>query len=136
MNYCTDHRTTATARRWWNSIDDAKMTATCTYYEEDDSEVEATVPIKFEVCPTCNGKGSHVNPSIDCNGLSAEDFAEDPDFFTDYMSGMYDQPCNECGGQRVVPICLDEHANERIQAWIDEELEYLAEQAYEMRMGI
>lgn len=82
-------------------------------YKYDEKKMEITVETecgllvlkaKFEVCPTCEGKGSHVNPSIDSHGLSAEDFAEDPDFREDYMNGTYDVPCAECGGKRVVMV--------------------------------
>jgi len=69
-------------------------------YLENGTEVQ--LPTKWEVCSTCRGEGTHVNPSIDAGGLSADDFADDPDFSEDYMSGVYDQPCNRCEGRRVV----------------------------------
>ena len=69
----------------------------------EDFDDVVTVPSKFVVCPLCRGTGSHVNPSIDCNGLTAEDFDEDPDFREDYMNGTYNVPCNQCGGKNVVP---------------------------------
>lgn len=50
------------------------------------------------ICPVCEGNGTVVNPNIDDNGLTADDFAEDPDFADDYMSGVYDVTCNACGG--------------------------------------
>jgi hypothetical protein len=50
------------------------------------------------ICPACKGEGSHVNPNIYAGGISAEDFYDDPDFFDDYMSGMYDVPCDACHG--------------------------------------
>jgi hypothetical protein len=72
------------------------------------------------VCPTCDGRGSHVDPSVDCMGISAEDFRDDPDFHDDYFGydgdeddegnpvrkarGAYDVDCYECGGRRVVPV--------------------------------
>jgi hypothetical protein len=59
---------------------------------------------KFEVCPRCEGRGKHVNPAIDGHGLSAEDFDQDPDFREDYFSGVYDVPCYECKGDRVVKV--------------------------------
>jgi len=71
--------------------------------EQGDEEEFVAFKCRFEVCNLCHGKGSHVNPSIDAHGLSAEDFAEDPDFADDYREGMYDQPCNRCHGKRVVP---------------------------------
>jgi len=71
---------------------------------EDDDGIEHVLPSVFEVCDVCDGKGTHVNPNIDRNGLTAEDFAEDPDFKRDYMGGVYDQLCNRCGGRRVVAV--------------------------------
>lgn len=61
-------------------------------------------PARFEVCERCHGTGSHVNPAIDGNGLSAEDFErEGDDFREDYFAGVYDVACYSCGGLRVVP---------------------------------
>ena len=57
---------------------------------------------KWMICPVCEGEGKTVNPAIDCNGLTAEDFHEDPDFFEDYMNGTYDITCRACSGKRVV----------------------------------
>lgn len=58
---------------------------------------------KWEVCPRCEGEGKHVNPAIDGNGLSSEDFDELGDEFReDYFAGIYDVPCYECKGKRVV----------------------------------
>jgi hypothetical protein len=64
---------------------------------------------KWIVCPVCRGEGKVVNPSIDCNGLSASDFREDPDFAEAYWSGDYDVACAGCRGERVVlPSRIDE----------------------------
>jgi hypothetical protein len=61
---------------------------------------------RFAVCPRCEGRGTHVNPAVDGNGLTAEDIDEQgPDFLEDYLGGVYDVQCEECGGQRVVPAC-------------------------------
>lgn len=76
--------------------------ATVTITDADGNELE--LPARFEVCPRCAGEGSHVNPSIDGNGLSAEDFADDPDFAEDYMSGVYDVICEQCSGSRVIAV--------------------------------
>lgn len=54
---------------------------------------------KWMICPICKGEGSYVNPNIDSNGLSGEDFADDPDFAADYMSGAYDVTCSTCNGR-------------------------------------
>ena len=90
-------------------------------YDEDD--VEREIPTRWEVCPVCDGKGSHVNPSIDCNGLTGEDFAEDPDFAEDYFSGRYDQPCNRCGGRTTVRVVNRDACEARLLALFDADIE-------------
>lgn len=61
---------------------------------------------RFAVCPTCEGRGTHVNPSIDAHGITAEEMDElGDDFREDYMGGVYDVACAECNGLRVVPAC-------------------------------
>ena len=100
---------------------------------------EVKLPVKFEVCPVCVGKGSHVNPSIDAHGISAEEFQEDPDFRDDYMSGKYDVPCYECHGLRVVEVVDRENCDPELLKEYDEEvkseLEYQAICEAERKMG-
>lgn len=74
--------------------------ATVTITDSDGDEL--VLPAVFQVCSRCRGEGTHVNPSIDGNGLIAEDFADDPDFAEEYSRGTYDVPCSECHGERVV----------------------------------
>lgn len=72
-----------------------------------DDGCEIQLPTKWEVCSVCEGAGKHVNPSIDANGLSAEELYEDPDFAEDYFNGTYDVTCNRCAGrttERVVDL--------------------------------
>jgi hypothetical protein len=54
------------------------------------------------LCPVCNGEGTTVNPNIDANGLTEEDFREDYEFAHNYMNGLYDITCAACNGLRVV----------------------------------
>lgn len=93
--------------KWYKSFDARKRTIiiSLSYEDEDDGDFEEDVefPMKFEVCPLCHGKGKHVNPSIDAHGISREEFADDPDFMEDYLSGYYDVDCYECDGHNVVP---------------------------------
>lgn len=109
-NYYNDRRVIAGERtRWWKALDERRMRATVEIYYEDeaegcDVEEEREVPFTFAVCPTCSGKGTHVNPSIDASGITADDWAEwDQDDREAYQTGGYDVPCFECNGQRVVP---------------------------------
>ena len=100
-----------------------------------DGNTGEVYPAKYEVCPVCDGKGKHVNPDIDRNGLTAEDFAEDPDFAESYRSGVYDVACNGCGGRRVVLVPKHEDGKQALaDAW-QEDAQYRAEVAAERRMG-
>ena len=67
--------------------------------------IEHELPSKWQLCSVCEGKGTHVNPSIDAGGISAEQFADDPEFAEEYFSGSYDVTCQRCQGrttERVV----------------------------------
>jgi hypothetical protein len=81
---------------------------------DDGAELEVELPAKFEVCPRCAGAGTHVNPAIDGNGISREDFDADPDFHEAYMAGAYDIQCQTCKGERVVSV-VDRPRLSRIQ---------------------
>ena len=123
-----------TNHKWYHHFDKERMIIS---WEGGDGE---TVEIKaqYEVCGTCDGKGKHVNPSIDAHGISAEEFAEDPDFAEDYFRGRYDIPCNECHGERVVPVVSDDESEEnkkRAQDKMDDWYAYQQEIDYERRMG-
>ena len=101
--------------------------------------VEVELPYKWDVCPVCEGRGSHVNPSIDAGGLSLESLHDDPDFSEDYRRGMYDQTCNRCAGKRVVPVvdenrCTPEDLKEYYEE-ADADADYRAEALAERRMG-
>lgn len=97
------------------------------------------IPAKYEVCETCCGRGKHVNPSIDSNGLTQEDFAEDPDFGDAYWRGDYDVPCSQCGGERVVPAPdrdrITESEKKCLNRVIAEHYNDQAEQANYRKMG-
>lgn len=90
------------------------------------------VPSKFEVCPKCEGNGKFVNPSIDSHGISAQEFAEDPDFAEQYFSGVFDKTCDECGGLRVVLMPIDRTIFDQD---MEEYMEHLRELDFERRMG-
>lgn len=85
-------------------------------------------PCKLVDCPTCRGKGKHVNPSIDAGGLTSEDFDRDPGFRAAYFGGSYDVSCYGCDGKRKVPAIdvrelhdEDRPVYERWKAWYDEQ---------------
>lgn len=106
---------------------------------EDDDGYEHDLPTKFEICPTCDGRGTHVNPSIDAQGLTGEDFAEDLDFEEAYFAGRYDVPCYECEGRNVVPVVDESKCSAALLALWRADVESLAEmyaiEAAERRVG-
>ncbi len=112
---------------------------TFTIYHDNDSEEEISVPTHWEVCPVCNGQGTHVNPSIDAHGITADEFHEDPDFEGDYFSGVYDQTCNECHGRTTVRApnwdAMSQEHQDAYQRQCDDLNSMYAEMAAERRMG-
>jgi hypothetical protein len=104
------------------------------YGREDEAVL---FPAKYEVCGRCQGKGVH-----DCweGGMSQDEMAEQgPEFFEDYMSGMYDKRCDECKGERVVLVIDRRRANKEALAEYDQyqqdEQDYRALVEAERRMG-
>lgn len=85
-----------------------------------DGNIEFTdvlLPSKRVVCPQCDGTGKHVNPAIDGHGLSADDFAEDPDFAESYFSGVCDVRCETCNGNNVIDEVDEEMCKTRLSWW-------------------
>jgi hypothetical protein len=106
--------------------------------------VDVLLPAKRVVCPQCDGTGKHVNPAIDGHGLSAEDFAEDPDFAESYFSGDYDVCCETCNGSNIIDE-VDEYACKKRLSWwkgllrhynaLKLERDAESERYHEMRVG-
>lgn len=98
----------------------------CCSYCAKDWEAEHPQQPKFEVCDRCRGHGTHTNPAIDGNGITASEMAElGPDFREDYMNGVYDIRCTRCNGQRVINVSLQSQKLKEIED---------AEALMEMRM--
>lgn len=124
------------------SFDPARMTLTIEACGEDgdgDYTETITVPAVYAVCPSCEGRGSYVNPSIDAHGISAEEMHEDPDFADDYMSGTYDVTCRDCNGARVVPEPAIDRMSPELVATLQSHEDFTrrsrAERAAELRYG-
>ena len=115
---------------WYTALDPQSMEAVAIINGED-----VTMPVQWAVCPTCEGAGSHVNPSIDAGGISPEDFEADPDFEEAYRSGRYDVPCYECGGRRVVAVPIDKADRKAIARQREGDREFAAMCRLEERMG-
>lgn len=71
-------------------------------------ERELKLPAKYEVCPRCEGEGTHLHPDIGDHAYSAEEFNEsfDDEEAAEYFKpgGRYDVTCYECKGKRVVLV--------------------------------
>ena len=111
----------ANTRKWYESFDEKNMSVRVevfnyVYYDgmkeqlsneavkiiQEDGRIE--FPMVFKVCPTCDGRGRHVNPSIDGNGITADEWDEWDDNSKEmYLSGGCDVKCYTCDGRRVVP---------------------------------
>ncbi len=91
------------------------------------------------MCHACDGKGTHVATGIDCDGLSAEDFHDDPEFAEDYRNGCYDVTCTTCHGRSTVRVVDLERCSAPIRKAYEqqqrEEAAYRAECRAERMMG-
>lgn len=74
--------------------------------EDDEIEVEHTVPGKFAVCDDCEGHGTVLNEAIRNHCYSAEEFYRefDEEEREEYFKrgGRYDVQCPTCKGKNVV----------------------------------
>lgn len=104
-----------------------------------DDGTEEPLPMKWALCPVCDGKGSHVNPSIDACGVSREQFEDDPDFAEQYWNGTYDQICTRCKGRTTVPVIDEDSCDSLLLAMYRRQLQDQADdracQLAEIRMG-
>jgi hypothetical protein len=103
--------------------------------------VQHVLSLHYAVCPTCDGKGSHVNPSIDAHGITAEEWDRDWDEEDreNYQSGLYDVVCYECKGRTTV-LTIDERnsSSEAVKAaheFFEDDANHRREVAAERRMG-
>ena len=87
-------------------------------FEEFERINEISMPYEYVVCPTCDGEGTHVNPSIDYNGITQDEMYDLGEEFAEaYFNGCYDVPCNECNGIRVVKIPVFNNNSDIEDAW-------------------
>lgn len=131
-----DRRDFAPHARWWVWTDGriAHMRGYGT--EDNDGEpIYTPIPVAMEVCPTCDGRGAYVNPNIDRQGLSREDFDEDPEFEAGYRNHDYDVRCDHCEGRNVIPVPTDPLELKMVQECLQDRQDSYAESEAERRMG-
>lgn len=83
--------------------------------------VEYRLPTVMEVCPTCHGRGRHVNRAIDGNGITRDEMDDlGPEFLDDYLGGIYDVTCEQCDGANVIEVADHERMTEQqALAWLE-----------------
>lgn len=98
---------------------------------------EMELPAKHELCPRCEGRGSHVNPAIDENGINPQEFIDDPEFEENYFGGLYDVACYECKGLRVITVPdksrLTEKMKDRVERHEQIEADERTERAHQLK---
>lgn len=91
---------------------------------------------RWIVCPDCRGRGAMTLKRI---AIPAEEFHDDPDFFDDYRNGVYDEPCDQCGGRTTVWAAdlsaLDPQIREDVWRYLDEMASLARMEAQERAMG-
>lgn len=98
--------------------------------DNEDEMMEVTLRTSFELCPTCEGSG------VSCGGLvfTQSDFDEDPDLRQNLAEGLYDRPCHECNGLRVIEVVdEDQPYYEQYLRQEQARADYEAERRSEMR---
>ena len=112
-------------------------TITITVSDDEGFERELELAARVVKCHRCDGKGVHDNPAFE-NGISPDEFSDDPDFRDGYFAGHFDVTCSECHGRRVVKeidrtaITPDERA--AIALYDASERDAAEERAHERRM--
>lgn len=128
LNYYNDPRTRGKA----------KLPVLYRYDDETGECIEEPLPVRWEICATCEGEGKHVNPSIDAGGLREEEYYDD-DFMDGYMSGVYDVVCSYCGGagkvQEVDWSALTDEQETLYAQQLEDDRAYEAERRAELIMG-
>ena len=117
---------------WWTRLDEGRMVALILIDDGEGEEREVEIPVEFEVCGTCEGKGRHVNPSIDAHGITEDEWGQWSDDEQDlYLSGGYDVECHECAGRRVVPVPVEarmtDEQKDALKHAIDQQHEQLSD---------
>jgi hypothetical protein len=91
--------------------------------------------LEKELCPQCRGRGTSTAYLGDVTDL----VHEDPDFFEDYMGGMYDRQCETCRGNNVIDVVDRSRTHPETlrhwEDWVREEMEYRHVCEMERRMG-
>jgi hypothetical protein len=131
--------------KWYDHISEKNMTICVILFDDDENEFEAFFPFNYKICDLCQGKGRHVNPGIDSEGITGSEMEElGSEFEETYFSGGFDVDCYRCNSKRVEPEIDEEEVNRSeelkknyellLAKWKDDSA-YEAERDAERRMG-
>lgn len=115
------------------------MKITITMFNPDDETYEPVqLPARYDVCPTCDGHGVKCTIGAMTGSGYGESCYEDPQFAEDYRNGVYDAPCPECKGRRIITVVKEEdipqHLKKRYEAHLADELEADMERRAEQQL--
>ena len=86
------------------------------------------LPSKVVVCGRCDGKGTS---TAYLGAYTTDEMDEQgPEFFEDYMGGLYDRQCDKCNGLRVTAVILWDELTDEQRA--DLEQDYYCDQESKM----
>jgi len=89
---------------------------------------------RFTVCPACEGEGGHDKlggfTGADMDEWYGDDWGARDEFVSDYRSGVYDEACGTCKGQRVVATADLAEIEQRLADEAELAAEYAAEARY------
>lgn len=109
------------------------------YDEQTDDYIFHVIPARWEICPRCNGEGTHVNLNIDGHGISQDEWERDwgDEERENYYNGVYDVVC-EAGCTSGKTLVGDEarmtaEQRELHARWLEEEAERKADDAADRR---
>jgi cytochrome c553 len=112
---------------------------TIDFWTVDEAGAERLIrlPARWAICGRCHGNGTHDAWS---GGMTRDEMDEQgPEFLEDYLSGMYDVACTECGGSgKVLEPDVDRVSDADLEAYHEAQRlrwECAAEVAAERRMG-
>lgn len=104
-------------------------------YTDDDGEIE--LPTRWAICEVCRGDGKH---SLRFGAITQDERGEwASDEWDNYINGVYDTRCDDCGGDGKVQVADRSRMTAEQIAAYDEQLaddaEVEAIYAAERRMG-
>jgi hypothetical protein len=93
--------------------------------DAEGNEREVRVPARYVICTHCRGTGMS---SSHLGAFTRDEMDEQgPEFLEDYMAGVYDKPCHECEGGKVLLVdraaieARGTQAQRAALAWQDED---------------